>query len=239
MFEYIRSFGNARDMFLSAVAVISAIMFAIIIHECAHGYVAKLNGDPTAELSGRLTFNPAKHFDIIGILMFLVAGFGWAKPVPVDYRNFRKLKQGIFTVAIAGVVANFIAVIAFGGIFALLALITKNVDFSEGNLAYMLMFLISQFLVVGIFINIALIAFNILPIFPLDGFRIVEAFTKPNNAYVMTMRRYGIFFLIGFIFLSQLLGNISPYLDLFGLYLSFMRNSLYNLLHLIFPTIVF
>ncbi|MGI6701632.1 MAG: site-2 protease family protein [Christensenellales bacterium] len=234
MIYYILMQDNPRDIFLCAVAVLGAIMVAFMVHEYAHGYVAKLNGDPTAEYSGRLTFNPIKHFDIFGLIMFMLAGFGWAKPVPVNPNNYRNLRRGNFTVAIAGISANLIVALLSGGLIALLGALVSDMNLSLGSVAYILLFLISQFLIVSLILNVALIVFNMLPIFPLDGFRVVEAFAKPGNAYVNFMYRNGIYVFFGLIILGRILGQFNPYLDPLGLYLSFINNLLLNTIAKIF-----
>ncbi len=212
---------SARDMFLYAVALIGAILIAIMAHEVAHGYVAKLNGDPTAAMMGRLNFNPAKHFDFFGILMMLLAGFGWAKPVPVDPRNFKKYKKGVLTVSLAGVTANLILAIISFGLLILLSLIFGN-SVSDNGLGSNVYFLFGNFFVLSMTINITLMFFNLLPIFPLDGFRVVEVLTKPNNSYVRFMRKYGIYFLLGLILFGRFFGGISIFLNPIGLYLNTM-----------------
>lgn len=234
MYEYILSQNNPRDIFLCAVAVLCAIMVAIMVHEIAHGYVAKLNGDPTAQMMGRLSFNPVRHFDIWGVLMFLLVGFGWAKPVPVDPRNFKNLRKGIFTVSIAGVAANFLTAIASGGLIGLLMSIVPKLNLTDGSTASMLIFLISQFLIVSLILNIALIVFNLLPIYPLDGFRIVESFSRSDSKFVSFMRSNGIYVLFGLLIIGRFLGSFSPYLDPLGMYLSFMNNLLFRLISRIF-----
>ncbi len=237
MLNYILSFPNTRDVFLAGVACLAAIMYAIIIHEYAHGYVAKLNGDNTAELSGRLSFSPSKHFDIMGIMMFLLLGFGWAKPVPIDPRNFKNHKKGMITTSIAGVCANFVSALIAGILFSLLVIILNSATITDGSIGYMIIFLIAQFLIVSIIINIALIVFNLLPIYPLDGFRVVATLTKPNNRFVKFMRQYGLYVLLGLLMFGWLFGNISPWLDPLGMYLSFMNTILIKLLGAIFPAL--
>lgn len=100
---------NGRLGLLYVLALLFAIVFALVLHEVAHGLVALWNGDPTAKMYGRLSLNPLKHFDIFGLLMMLIVGFGWAKPVPVDPRNFKKYKTGCVTVSIAGILTNIFA----------------------------------------------------------------------------------------------------------------------------------
>ena len=96
-------------------AFLISVFFAIVLHECAHGFAAYKMGDPTAKIRGRLTLNPVAHFEPIGLVMFLMVGFGFARPVPVDPRNFRNLRKGMLVTSFAGVFVNLIqAIIGFG-----------------------------------------------------------------------------------------------------------------------------
>lgn len=170
---------SAVEIFIYLLAILGAIMVAIMCHEVAHGYVALLNGDPTAKMAGRLNFNPAKHFDPIGFLMMLFVGFGWAKPVPVDYRNFKNVKKGVLTVSLAGVGANF--VIAF--LCYLLGFLTYKIFGSteSSELWSRIILLFYLFFYYSVSINLSLIAFNILPLYPLDGFRVLSALARARR----------------------------------------------------------
>ena len=153
-------------------------VLAIVVHEWAHGYMAKLFGDDTAERSGRLTLNPAAHVDMVGTIIFPLVGvmlggmaFGWAKPVPVNSRNFRQgqVRKGIFWVAFAGPLANLILGILSG----ILAGISYNFVPEFG-----LKQSIEAMLVFSLIINFILMGFNIIPLPPLDGSRMVASFLK-------------------------------------------------------------
>ena len=96
------------DILLYYAASVLAIIFVLVPHEFAHAAVAYANGDPTPKLNGRITLNPIKHFDPIGFVMCALVGFGWARPVPINSANFKHYKLGLFTTAIAGVVANYL-----------------------------------------------------------------------------------------------------------------------------------
>ena len=103
-------FGNytIQEKFIVIVAYLVSIYFAIVLHEIGHGFVAHLNGDDTAKINGRLSMNPLRHFDPLGMAMMVLIGMGWARPVPVDSRNFRSERKGMVTVALAGVTVNLI-----------------------------------------------------------------------------------------------------------------------------------
>lgn len=152
-------------------------LLAIIIHEYAHGYVAKKFGDNTAERSGRLSFNPAVHVDPMGTVIFpligVIAGWaviGWARPVPVDSRNFKDMRKAVFWVSFAGPLSNFALGTISALLFAAFAVFVPK-DFSlYTSFLYMLQY--------SVFINFLLGAFNIIPFPPLDGSRMVASFLK-------------------------------------------------------------
>lgn len=218
---------SAVEIFIYLLAILGAVMVAIMCHEVAHGYVALLNGDPTAKMSGRLNFNPAKHFDPIGFLMMLFVGFGWAKPVPVDYRNFKNVKKGVVTVSLAGVGANF--VIAF--LCYLLGFLTYrflgNAATTEFWSRIILLFYL--FFYYSVSINLSLIAFNLLPLYPLDGYRVLQA-VAPRSKVTEFLGKYGNYILIGLV----LLGTLVQTLDVLGIYVSFVSGLIEKLFSLIF-----
>ena len=179
-----------------------AIMIALVMHECAHGWVALKQGDPSAKLAGRISLNPARHIDPLGLLCFCFAGIGWAKPVPVNPFNYRNFKKGNFFVSIAGVVVNFI----LGFIFSLgyFLMIKSNFDFDN-------LFLLGLFYFFGLatVVNISLMVFNLLPIPPLDGYNVLVSFTKPNNSFMRFMRQNSmIVLIIVIIFGTSIMGPV-------------------------------
>jgi Zn-dependent protease len=164
---------------------IIAILIALSIHEWAHGYAAYLLGDPTAKIEGRLTMNPIAHLDLLGTLMFFLVGFGWAKPVPVNPTYFRHGKRDTMLVSLAGPLAN--CLLAFLSFFLLLIIDGSGFSSSAMDLlstpqgASLLVTFFERLLLSSIFINLALMAFNLLPIAPLDGSKIVSAFIPPQH----------------------------------------------------------
>jgi Zn-dependent protease len=151
---------------MEAALMAVVLLFSVIVHEVAHGYIALLNGDPTARMLGRITLNPVPHIDLIGtillplLLLMTHAGilFGWAKPVPVNPLNYRNYRWGEFAVSAAGPVSN----LALAAIFALL------LRLDLGNPGFM------QLAYFGVSINIFLALFNLIPIPPLDGSHILS-----------------------------------------------------------------
>lgn len=172
------------------------LLVALVFHEAAHGFVAWLLGDPTAKSQGRLTLNPLKHLDPLGTLAFFFVQFGWARPVPVNARYFRNPRQGMMLTAMAGPGINFTLAAVFALAFHMLA--------SFGVAGDSALYPITYF---GVFINLILGAFNLIPIPPLDGSNVVAYFLPPQAAYkYMSLSRYGFIILIGIIVLGRFTG---------------------------------
>ena len=179
---------SALEIFIYLGAWLIAITFGIVIHEFAHSYVAVKMGDQTPKFAGRLSLNPAKHFDPIGFLFLILVGFGWAKPVPINSSNFRQVRKGEVCVSLAGIVTNLICSIIFIFLYALCA------HFLDASvLFYAFLIVLFQFLAL---INFVLAIFNLLPIYPLDGFNFIAAFCKYDNKFISFMRMYGIWILL-------------------------------------------
>lgn len=159
---------HANEMSYITPPFIIAMLVALTIHECSHGLVARWLGDPTAKNEGRLTLNPLAHLDLFGTLMFFLVGFGWAKPVPVDPRYSRHPKQFMTLTALAGPASNLL--LAIGTV--LIAKIVLMLGLSAGSADSFFVELFSDML----FLNLGLMAFNLLPIAPLDGSKIVAIF---------------------------------------------------------------
>lgn len=187
---------------LTPAIIISRIIILIIaftIHEFSHAFVAHLFGDETAARSGRLTLNPFVHLDIIGTLMLLVAGFGWAKPVPINpYQLNRKSKYAISAVSFAGPVSNLL--------LAILAAIPFRLNLVRySGVVSDIIPTVPEFLLDFIIINITLFVFNLIPISPLDGEKIIYSFLPPNLAgFFDRIRPYGALILLGIIMLGQM-----------------------------------
>ena len=176
---------------LAFLLLVIPLLYSIIVHEVAHGWVADKMGDPTARLMGRLSFNPRSHIDPIGALMLLVVGFGWAKPVPVNFSQVRDYRKGLVLISAAGPLANI--AVAF---FALLLL--KIGGFSPWST-------ISTILNTVAYINIILASFNFIPIPPLDGSKILMGLTSSKFGYQLArLEPYGMFIIIGALYLRLL-----------------------------------
>jgi len=180
------------------ILLIIPLLYSIIIHELAHGWVAGKMGDSTAKWLGRLSLNPVKHLDPIGTLMLFLFGFGWAKPVPVNFSNLNDPRKGLILVSAAGIVAN--TLLAFVALFLLR--VANPAPFGA----------ISTFLIYLAQINIMLAAFNLIPIPPLDGSKILMGFSSTQFQYsLMRLEPYGFFIIIGLLYL----GILNPLISLF------------------------
>ncbi|MDD4839072.1 MAG: site-2 protease family protein [Clostridia bacterium] len=236
MLSLILNSGTFSEILSTALAVLIAAFGAIMLHECAHGYVAYKCGDNTAKLQGRLTLNPAKHFDMVGLLMILLAGIGWAKPVPINPNNFRHRKRDIVLVSISGVITNVILAFLCFGLLNVVQSIFAQVTIWSGFTVWLYQFLYYLFLF-AVIVNITLAAFNILPLYPLDGYRVIEAFA-PNSAFCRFMRRYGTYILLGLILVSYVLGRYIWFLDIFGMYINLVRNWMLGIMTKIWGVVI-
>lgn len=185
------------------------IIFAITVHEAAHGYVARYFGDMTAQEQGRITLNPMRHIDPVGTILIpaitLVLGgilFGWAKPVPVNFSRLRSPKKDMLWVAAAGPASNLVMALLWALVIKFS--LTFQSGFSEA-LAYMG--------AVGIMINVVLMVLNLIPLPPLDGGRIAVSLLPNHLAYQYAkVERYGFFILIALLFTGILSKIMSPFI---------------------------
>jgi Zn-dependent protease len=188
------------------------VVFAITLHEAAHGYVARYFGDPTAEALGRITLNPLRHIDPIGTvlvpaMLYLTAGpqfvFGWAKPVPVNFGNLHHPKRDMLWVAAAGPFANF--VMAFLWMLALKLAVVDGAAASEG---------LARMAQIGVSVNLVLMALNLLPIPPLDGGRIAVSLLPARAALAWArIEPFGFIIIVALMFTPLLGALIRPIRD--------------------------
>ena len=179
------------------------LLFALTVHELAHGWVAFRLGDPTAKMAGRLTMNPLKHLDPLGVLAFVIMKIGWAKPVPVDPRYFRNPQKDMLLVALAGPGANVLLALAS----ALLARVLVSVPVLP---LFVLQPLVGM-LVASVWINIMLAVFNIIPIPPLDGSKVLMGVLPPEAARSFArIEPFGFFILLAQFYTGVIGGLILP-----------------------------
>ena len=185
------------------LAYFLAICISLTSHEFAHSFTAVKCGDLTPKLTGRLTLNPFAHFSGLGFLMLVLVGFGWAKPVSINPANFRNYKKGMIWVSVSGVLTNLVLAFVFSG----LSFLTLNLAghlFLEGNI---FIIFLAYFFDFSVTLNLVFCIFNLLPLYPLDGFNLLSTFLKYDNKFVQFMYKYG--FIILLILILPLIGGQS------------------------------
>ena len=215
--------GDIRGAIISFLLSVPIIILVMSVHEYAHGVVAKKLGDPTAESLGRLTLNPFKHIDIIGFLMFLIIGIGYAKPVPINSRYFKKPKRDMALVGAAGPISNVLMALLFGFFMKLFYLLLPFLPMNETSVvAYGYLV---QILYYGIAYNVIFAIFNLIPIPPLDGSRILYAFL-PSKA-LLWFQRYEQYFFWGLLGVFLIFNILN--INIIGGVANFFVNLIYKL----------
>lgn len=182
---------------LSVLYSLPGILIGLTVHEWAHAFSADRLGDPTAKNMGRMTLNPLAHIDLFGFLCLLIAGFGWAKPVPVNSRNFKNFRRDDLIVSLAGIMMNLITAFVFTLVYYFVMVFGKLYD----NVAF------HSILLSVMSINISLAVFNLIPVYPLDGAHVFEHFLMHRAPKVcFFMRQYGRYILIAVLLLGLLDG---------------------------------
>lgn len=181
-------------IFALLVAYFIAICIGMGFHEWAHSYAAYKSGDSTPKAMGRLTLNPFAHFSGMGLLMFFLIGFGWAKPVQINPTNFRNYKKGMLWTSISGVLTNLIIAFVASGLLMLFNYlsIVNAWDIMDN----VLLFFVQYLLYYTVMINLILFVFNLLPIPPLDGYNFISVFTKYNNRVMSWLQQYAFLIII-------------------------------------------
>ncbi|MGB6290511.1 MAG: site-2 protease family protein [Desulfobulbales bacterium] len=176
---------------LGFILIAIPLLYAVIFHELAHGWVAYRMGDPTAKSMGRLSLNPLKHLDPMGTLMLFLFGFGWAKPVPVNFNQLRDKRMGMILVSAAGIITNILLAFCALFLYRLLALPSSSIS--------------AQLLYYFARINIILAAFNLIPLPPLDGSKILMGFASSSvRNFLFRIERYGLIIIIALLYLGVL-----------------------------------
>jgi Zn-dependent protease len=192
---------NTQHIIQQFIILAPPFLFALTIHEFSHGYIARYLGYPTAENQGRLTLNPLKHIDPMGVICFFLIKIGWAKPIPVDPRYFKNPQRDMLWVSLAGPASNLFLAIAS-------AVLIKFVMLFANVLPSFILFPLVQMIGASIWINIMLAIFNLVPIPPLDGSKILMGLLPPKQARAFAkLEPYG-FIILLILFYSGLLPKI-------------------------------
>lgn len=213
--------GDPKEYILHLLLCIPIIFLSLSLHETAHGYVASKLGDPTAKNLGRLTLNPIKHLDPIGFICMLLMGFGWAKPVPINTRYFKKPRRDMALSAIAGPISNILLAVIFAITLRLFYFVLPYIiPSAPTEMLFNVLSYTAIFLYYGITLNISLAVFNLLPVPPLDGSRFFYVFLPPK--YYFGVMKYENYISIA-VMVLLFVGVLDPIL-------SFARNGIMDLI---------
>ncbi len=223
MLKHLLGDGNIQSYIIQILLSLPVILLALSVHETAHGYVAYKLGDPTAHSMGRLTLNPIKHLDPFGFLSMILFGFGWAKPVPINTRYFKKPKRDMALTGVAGPISNLLLALVFALSMKLFYFVIAYAHFPNETVMMMAVYFYN-FLYYGVYLNVALAIFNLLPVPPMDGSRLLFA-VLPSNLYFKIMRYEQYIYIVVLILLA--LGVLSPVI-------SYLTNAVMRLIFMLF-----
>ena len=200
--------GDTKTFIIQILLSLPIILLSLSVHETAHAIAANKLGDPTAKNLGRITLNPVKHLDPIGFLCMLLCGFGWANPVPINSRYFKNPRRDMAISAAAGPVSNVLLAFIFALLLKISYAVLPGMITTEASLE--LASILVQFLSIGVSLNITLAVFNLLPVPPLDGSRLLYWLLPPKTAYKIS--QYERYIAIG-VMVLLLLGPLSTLID--------------------------
>lgn len=190
------------NFFLKLSIMLVPGLMAITFHEVSHGFIAYMRGDNTAKNLGRLTLNPLKHLDIIGTIMIIVIGIGWAKPVPVNFNNLRKPKQDMIWVSAAGPITNLLLAILSAALIRLIVPLTEPI--ADSSMLQLFLEPVLLMLAFSVYINLILALFNLIPLPPLDGGRVLMGLLPDRLALQLArIEPYGMIIIIGLVFFTD------------------------------------
>ncbi len=205
---------------IQLLASFLAVIVVLTLHEFAHAYVAYRCGDPTPKIYRRMTLNPLQHFDVLGLICFTLVGFGWAKPVPIEPFNFKHYRRGLFFTASAGIFMNLLCALLFYPLSMVCALYLPDIPFFATLLGDFTYYLYAY--------SLSFAVLNLLPLYPLDGFRIVDALNRRRGKIYRFLRDNGQWILLALIIESFIcrtfvdFGVITmAYFDILGWFMHF------------------
>lgn len=196
--------GNIRDGLITLLMWLPIVIFSLSVHETAHAFVAYKLGDPTARNFGRVSLNPAKHLDPIGFISMLFLGIGWAKPVPINTRNFENPRKGMAISSLAGPVSNLLLAVVMAFLCTICEFFWWRMPYLSSS--FTVMQYVVMFFYYGVLLNVSLAIFNLIPVPPLDGSRLIGLLLPPKYyfSYMKYERYIGIAFLVIVFSLSRL-----------------------------------